>query len=132
MSFSEINSKRLLVVKLKNGDDVLKDLERELKEAHVLNGVILTGVGSTTSYHVHVVDSDTLPVDNVFFKDAAPFDIVNIQGHVFNGRVHAHISLADAINANQVGGHLESGCKVLTFCAITVMEIDPIGEFDLI
>lgn len=132
MAFSEINSKRKIIVKLKNGDDVLEDLTRELKEAGIKNGVILTGVGSTTTYHVHVVDSNDLPVENIYFKKEAPFDIVNIQGHVFNGRVHAHISLADNIDASQFGGHLESGCKVLTFCSITVMEIDPIGEFDKI
>ena len=132
MSYSEIKGLRQIVVKLKNGDDVLLDLERELKEAGIANGVILTGVGSTTSYHIHVVNSDTLPVENIYFKATAPFDIVNIQGHVFSGRVHAHISLADDIDGSQYGGHLEAGCKVLTFCAITVMEILPIGEFDRI
>lgn len=130
MAYSEIKGMRQIIVKLKNGDDVLLDLERELKEAGIANGVILTGVGSTISYHIHIVDSTTLPVKNIYFKDSAPFDIVNIQGHIFNGRVHAHISLGNNMDGKQFGGHLEAGCKVLTFCSMTVMEIPDIGEFD--
>lgn len=126
----EFEMKRLIVIKLENGEDVLRGLEAEVKKAGILNGVILTGVGSTTSYHIHVVGDVKLPVPNLYFKDTGPFDIVNMQGHIIGGRVHAHISLADAIDGTQKGGHLEPGCKVLTFCAITIMETTEVGELD--
>lgn len=121
---------RLAVIKLEYGDDVLKGLERELKKAGITKGVILTGIGSSTSYHVHIVASGNMPPGNIYFKDDAPYDIVTMQGFVMNGRVHAHISLSDAVSAAQFGGHLEEGCRVLTFCAITIMETKEIEEID--
>ena len=130
MACFEVISRKLAVIKLENGEDVLEGLEREVRKMGISNGVILAGVGSTTAYHVHVAKSTGLPPGNVFFKGKNPFDIVSLQGYILNGRVHAHISLADADRSAQTGGHLEPGCTVLTFCAITVMETSPLGELD--
>lgn len=130
MAAYESNSGRTFQFKLTSGLDVLEGLEAELKKAGVKNGVILVGIGSTTSYHIHVVQSCNLPPGNVFFKKDSPFDIVNMQGYIFDGRVHAHISLSDAITGAQFGGHLEVGCSVLTFCVVTVLETDYVGELD--
>jgi predicted DNA-binding protein with PD1-like motif len=126
----DVTGKRIVIIKLESGEDILEGLGKELRKAGISNGVILTGVGSTTSYHVHVVKSTGLPPGNVFFKKEAPFDIVNIQGYVLDGRVHAHISFADAAGAVQAGGHLEHGCRILTFCTVTVMETGQLSELD--
>ncbi len=123
-----VETRRIAVIKLENGADVLNGLEAELARLGIRNGVILIGIGSTTSYHIHVVDSLSLPVDNRYFRADGPYDIVNMQGYVLEGRVHAHISLGDNRDGTQRGGHLEVGCRVLTFCAITVMETTAIPE----
>ncbi|MHC4539025.1 MAG: PCC domain-containing protein, partial [Planctomycetota bacterium] len=41
-----------------------------------------------------------------------------INGYVIDGRVHAHVTLADDDKA--FGGHLEKGTNVFTFAVITV------------
>ena len=130
MSSIEFKQAKTLIIKLKKGDDVLNALTDKLKKVGISDGIILTGIGSATSYHIHVVDSESFPVKNIFFKGRGPFDIVNMQGHIMEGRVHAHISLSDNKNANQIGGHLEEGCKVLTFCIITLMQTNPLGQLD--
>ena len=118
------------MIKLNSGADVLGGLEAEIKKAGIKNGVILVGIGSTTCYHIHVVKTCNLPPGNVYFKKQEPFDIVNMQGYIFDGRVHGHISLSDAKTGSQFGGHLEPGCSVLTFCVITILETDNVGELD--
>ena len=45
-------------------------------------------------------------------------DLIAVQGYILNGRVHAHITLADENSV--VGGHLEPGTKALTFFIITI------------
>ena len=49
-------------------------------------------------------------------------DIVNINGFIIEGRVHAHIVHSDTEIA--FGGHLEAGVEVLTFAFITLAEVD--------
>ncbi len=130
MTTKNIDTINTHVIRLKNGEDVLEGLESELKEANIKNGVIISGIGSTTSYHIHVVKSQKLPPGNVYFKKDAPFDIVNMQGYIMDGRVHAHISLGDAKTGKQFGGHLEKGCDILTFCIITVIETEKLDDMD--
>lgn len=116
----------LLFVRFNPGEDILLTLRKAVAEYGVKNAVILTGVGSVNSYHFHVVDSGTNPPREAFPKGDQPCDIVNINGMVIAGRVHAHITLSDSKVA--FGGHLEEGCKVLTFAVVTIAEI-PESDF---
>jgi len=113
---------RVVVVRLRNGVDVLDGLEKAVRREGIKNAVILSGIGSLTSYHIHVVDSTTLPAEEVFPKADAPQDLLNVNGYVVDGRVHAHITFSDEQTA--LGGHLEPGTRVLTFAIVTLGILD--------
>ena len=112
------NFDRIVVVRLKHGTDLLDGLSKAVKEEGIKQAVILSGIGSLTSYHVHAVDNTTFPSKNVFFKAEGPQDLLNVNGYVIDGRVHAHITFSDEEEA--LGGHLEPGTKVFTSAIITV------------
>ena len=116
-SFSKVK-----VIRLKNGTDVLEGLQEAVKKEGIKNASILAGIGSLTSYSVHVVDNNTFPTSNKFFKENTPVDLLSVEGFVFDGRVHCHISVSNDQKA--IGGHLEPGTKVFTFAIITI------GVFD--
>lgn len=113
---------RVCIFKFPNGEDVLISLRQAVEKSSIKNALILVGVGSLTRYHYHVVGDGNLPPLNTHIESDAraimPVDIVNITGYVMDGRVHAHIGMSDA--KIQFGGHLEEGCKILTFCTITL------------
>ena len=110
---------RVLVLRFKNQADLLDGLERMVKEHQIRNAVILSGIGSVKSYHYHTVSNGTFPSQNVFVKNpAGPADLTAMNGYVIDGRVHAHITLADPDKA--FGGHLEAGTTVFTFAVVTV------------
>ena len=48
----------------------------------------------------------------------APADIVSMNGYVIEGRIHAHMTLADENHA--FGGHLEPGTNVFTVAIVTL------------
>jgi predicted DNA-binding protein with PD1-like motif len=48
----------------------------------------------------------------------APADIAGMNGYILNGKLHAHITLANPDRA--FGGHLEPGTTVFTFAIVTV------------
>lgn len=109
---------RTVVVRMKQHTDLLAGLNEAVRKEQIRNAVILGGIGSLTSYHIHVVDNNTFPTENVFFKDSIPVDLTSVNGYVFNGKVHAHINISDENMA--IGGHLEPGCAVFTFAIITI------------
>jgi len=115
--------RRIVVVRLKNKTDLLDGLNEAVKKEGIKNGVILHGIGSVISYHVHSVGETTdFPTVNVFAKADGPYDILNISGFVFNSRVHAHITLSD-LNTT-IGGHLEPGTRAYTFLIISIGVLD--------
>lgn len=110
---------RILVLRFKYEADLLAGLESMVKQHKIRNAAILSGIGSVKGYHVHVVSNRTFPSKNVFIKDpTAPADLTGINGYVIDGRVHAHVTLADPDKA--FGGHLEPGTTVFTFAIVTL------------
>jgi predicted DNA-binding protein with PD1-like motif len=109
---------RIEIVRMKSGTDLLEGLNQFIREKNVKNAVILTGIGSVTDYHFHVVSDKNLPPAEEFPKASVAKDLIGVQGYIFNKRVHAHITLADENSA--IGGHLEPGTLALTFFILTV------------
>jgi predicted DNA-binding protein with PD1-like motif len=118
----------LVVVRLNSGDDVLQAIRRAVEENGITTGAILSGVGSVSRYHVHVVESTNLPPGDVFFGEEGPYDILSITGLVIDGRVHAHVTLSNTETA--LGGHLEEGCQVLTFGVVMIAEMPDVSLTD--
>jgi predicted DNA-binding protein with PD1-like motif len=122
---------RIEIIRMKSGTDMLDGLNKAVKEKHIKNAVILSGIGSVTDYHFHVVSDKNLPPSEEFPKASVPMDIVSTQGYILDGRVHAHIALSDENSV--VGGHLENGTKALTFFIVTIGILSDdldIGNFD--
>jgi predicted DNA-binding protein with PD1-like motif len=109
---------RIVVVRLRRGTDLLEGMKKAVEREGIRNAAILSGVGSLTSYHVHVVGNTAYPVKNVYFKAEGPQDLLNVNGYVIDGRIHAHIVFAD--EKKGLGGHLEPGTTVYTFAVITM------------
>jgi uncharacterized protein len=111
---------RLLLVRMDTGDDILGSLRAAVEQHGIKNGVILGEIGSIQSYHVHIVDTMSLPPHDVFLKGDGPFDILALNGLILDGRVHAHITFSDTQKA--MGGHLEEGCRILSFSVAYLRE----------
>ncbi len=110
---------RIVVLRFKYQADLLAGLEKIVQEQKVRNAVILAGAGSLRGYHVHAVSNRTFPSKNLFVKDpTAPSDLVSMSGYIIDGRVHAHVTLV--YDDKVWGGHLEPGCEVFTFAAVTL------------
>jgi predicted DNA-binding protein with PD1-like motif len=97
--------------------------------------LVVSGVGSISRYHVHVVETVGLPPRDAFLRGEGPYDILSLSGLIIDGRVHAHIVLCDTQKA--IGGHLEEGCRILSFGAVVLADLpgveltawDAVGKF---
>ena len=109
---------RVVIVRLRNRTDMLQGLQEAIAREKIKNAVILSGFGSVTSYHVHVVGNTTLPPKDVFTRYGGPYDILTASGLVMNSRLHCHITFANTQHV--LGGHLEEGTSVFTFANISI------------
>lgn len=109
---------RIVLVRLRSSTDLLAGLKEAVEREGIKNGVILMGIGSLVSYHIHLVANETFPHEEIFIKEEGPFDLLNVNGYVLDGRVHAHITLSDESRA--IGGHLEPDTNIFTFVAVTI------------
>jgi len=113
--------KRIVMVRINPGDDILLGLRQAVAEHKIRNAVVLTGFGSVRRSHFHVVMSDALPPAESYPKSVQPLDIVVMGGMIIDGRVHAHIDFSD--ERNGFGGHLEEGCLALTFTVVALADL---------
>ncbi|UCE99215.1 MAG: DNA-binding protein [Planctomycetota bacterium] len=113
---------RIVVVRLKNGTDLLAGLQKAVEKEKIKNAVIISGIGSLTQHHVHVVNNTTFPPGETFMKESIPSDLLDVNGYIVDGRVHAHITISDDKKA--LGGHLEPDSKAFTFAIITIGVLD--------
>ncbi len=111
---------RFVALRLDPGEDVLLSLRAAVEEQRIRNAAILSGVGSLDRYHFHVVQTTNMPPGNTFVEGEGPFDILTVTGLVVDGKVHAHITFSNTELA--MGGHLEEGCRVLTFGVVLLAE----------
>lgn len=109
-------------LRLQYGDDILASLRGFVAENDIVNAVFLNGFGSVSHYHFHVVASSDLPPAEAYPKGEKALDIAGMSGAVLSGKVHAHITFTDDQVA--LGGHLEPGCRVLTFAMVCVGVLD--------
>lgn len=109
----------ILVLRYKYKSDLLQGLKKSVKEQGIVNGVILSGIGSVTSYHIHSVSNSEFPSQNIYIRDPdSPADLASMNGYIVDGRVHAHVTLTNENGA--FGGHLEEGTTIFTFAIVTI------------
>jgi predicted DNA-binding protein with PD1-like motif len=122
---------RIVVMRMKFKTDLLAGLQAMVKQEKIVNGVILSGVGSLRGYHVHQVHNRYFPTINVFTKKPdTPADLVGMNGYIVKGVVHAHMTLGTGDKA--IAGHLEPGTEVFTYAIVTVgvMNGTDLGKVD--
>ena len=112
------NFERIVIVRMTYQTDVLEGLKKAVQQEKIKSAVILSGIGSLVSYHVHVVGNTTFPTKNVFIKGEGPYDLTAVTGYVVDGRVHAHVTFSDDKQA--LAGHLEPGTRAFTFVIVTL------------
>jgi hypothetical protein len=120
MRTQSVVASRFVALRLDPGEDVLLSLRAAVVEQRIRNAAILSGVGSLDRYHFHVVQTMNMPPGNTFVQGEGPFDILTVTGLVVDSKVHAHITFSNTELA--MGGHLEEGCRVLTFAVVVMAE----------
>ena len=103
---------RIVVMRMKYQSDLLHGIEQMVKQEHIRNGVILSGIGSLRGYKVHSVSSrDLPPTDTYVTNPKAPANLNGMNGYIVDGAIHAHVTMAVNGGKDTVSGHLGAGLR---------------------
>lgn len=110
---------KTVAIRLRDGQDLLKEIQSLASEHNIKAGVILSAVGSLKESRIRV------PVINgkVTYITPNNLEIDNLHGTVSMSGIHLHISVSD-IEGKVYGGHLKEGCTIRTTCELVIGLLD--------
>lgn len=128
---------KILVARLKTGNDLLLSLKKIVEENGIRAGVILSGVGLLGKARIRNVKifPEKFPISDehrVVVSFDGPLEILSLSGNISliedKPSVHLHTTLSyyNSADIQVVGGHVIEGCIVFGFAEIMVMEIEGI------
>jgi len=113
---SSTTGMRVHVVRLRAGEDLLKEINAYVQSRRIRAGIILTTVGSLTKTTLRLADR------NEATTRTGKVEIVSLAGTVEPGGGHLHLSVSGGDGAT-FGGHLLEGCIVYTTAEIAIGEL---------
>jgi len=122
MDGASFSVKKLHIVRVDPGEDVLGSVETFLADAGVKQAVVIGGYGTLAAHHLHWVKHNMLPSENLFGKGEGGIEVLSMNGLVVEGEPHIHVALSTPDGA--YGGHLEPGCIAYVLCEVMLAEID--------
>jgi predicted DNA-binding protein with PD1-like motif len=125
MDFASMSVKQVHILRIDPGEDVLESVKRFLKEADTRQAVVLGGYGTLAAYHLHWVEHNRIPTNNVFRHAEGGFEILTMNGLVVEGEPHIHITLSTPEGA--FGGHLEPDCIAYVLCQVFFAEVEGVS-----
>ncbi|MDW8033426.1 MAG: DNA-binding protein [Nitrososphaerota archaeon] len=111
---------RIIVSRGDRGEDLLETIEKIALRNGVLNGFVISVIGTLENCKIHRVTSKSLRPEEEYVDIDGPLEINSVSGIIANGKLHAHISVSD--RNGTYGGHLEPGSKILYLAEIVIAE----------
>ena len=105
-------------IRLDRGDLLLETIQNAIQKNRIMDGAVLSAVGSLQECTYHRIKSTGEKPEDEFITVKEPMEILNINGIIANGEPHLHLTLSGIRGA--FGGHLEKGCRVLYRAELTV------------
>lgn len=122
MESAPLNIKRVHVLRLDPGEDVLCGVKDFLKETGIQQAIVIGGYGTLAAHCLHWVTHNRIPSDHVIGRSEGGIEILGMSGLVVGGEPHIHVTLATQEGA--YGGHMEEGCQAYVLCEIFIAEIE--------
>lgn len=101
-------------VRLRRGDDVMKEITKFCLEKNIEAGVIVSGVGCVSCGRIRIADGVTIK------EIKEDMEIVSLNGTVGEKRCHIHIAFSK-VDTSTIGGHLVDGTIVNTTLELVIL-----------
>ena len=128
-NFCGITGSKVHIIQLVKGEMLREGIQKVIDMEHIVNGVILAGLGTLDRCTMHSVVTRTMPVENKYFTWLdEPLGVSSMNGIIVNGQPHIHMTMSVYTGETSTyTGHLENGTRVLCRMDIAIIEIDGVN-----
>jgi|SRR5581483_11804648 len=103
------------------GELLLETVWAAVKKLGIRNGVVVSGIGTLKTCHMHHIDHDRFPPRDIHFTIKRPLELLAVSGLIANGEPHLHIVVSHR-DKHTYGGHLEDKSEVLYMAEIAILK----------
>ena len=113
----------VVVVGIAPGEMLLETIEAAIKEHGILNGAVVSGIGTLKVARMHHIEHDHFPPDDRIFTVEKPLEVSSISGIIADGKPHLHMTVGYR-DEWSIAGHLEPGSEVLYLAEAVILRFD--------
>ena len=121
MEWAALDVKKMHLIRVDPGEDVLECVKQFIADAGVRQAVVVGAYGTLAAHSLHWVMHNQLPADNTFATGEGGIEILSMNGLIVEGEPHIHVTLSTLGGA--YGGHLEPGCITYVLCEVFIAEL---------
>jgi len=122
MEFGSLMVKKIHILRVDPGEDVLASVRTFLGESGLKQAVVLGAYGTLAEHHIHWVRNNKIPASDIHGTGEGGIEILSMNGLVAEGEPHIHVALSTPAGA--YGGHLEPGCIAYVLCEVFFAEVE--------
>jgi predicted DNA-binding protein with PD1-like motif len=112
----------IITIGLRPGEMLLESIKEAITKHDVGSGVVISGVGTLKTCHMHYVTHTGFPSDNKFYTLEKPLELLSVSGIIADGEPHLHV-VVSCKEEGVWGGHLEDSCEVLYLAEIAILKL---------
>ena len=120
-------STEIVTIGIRPGEMLLESIREAIARHEIRSGVVVSGVGTLKTCHLHYVTHTDFPSDNRFFMLERPLELLSVSGIIADGEPHLHV-VVSCKEEGLWGGHLEDSSEVLYLAEIAILKCN---EFEL-
>jgi len=114
--------KKLWIVRIDTGEDVLISLKKFIEEKGIEQGMVVMGYGTLAKASIHWVRNNQWPPGNSYNDVEGGIEIMGMNGMIVEGKPHIHFTASTIVGA--FGGHMEEGCICYVLCEVGIVELE--------
>jgi len=102
---------------------LLESVKEAIRKHDIQNGVVVSGIGTLKSCHLHHIEHTDFPPQNRFFTIEKPLELVSVSGVIADGEPHLHVVISYR-DEEVYSGHLEEGSEVLYLAELVILKFN--------
>ena len=111
----------IITLGIRPGEMLLESINKAIEDNEIENGIVISGIGTTKTLHIHYITHTKFPSTNKFVTIEKPLEINSISGVIANKIPHLHIA-ATYKDEESYGGHLEPESEVLYLAEVVILK----------
>ncbi len=122
-SFNYSGNYEFIAIGFEPGDMMLESVREAIKKHNIINGAVISGIGTLKNANLHHITHTEFPPLNNYFTLEKPLELVSVDGLIANGEPHLHVALTCGED-EAYGGHLEDGSEILYLGEILIIKFN--------